>query len=112
MYHLERLEQQQLHMTDTPLYGILTVRVYFNHDCLFVEVLKARDILPLDSNGKQKEEKKRKPPKSFQSFIRAYTFWHKQSDHAEALDQIGIKKLHCHFLSQEMPCILIPRIFP
>lgn len=57
MYHLERLEQQQVHLTaDTPLFGVLTVRVYFNHDCLFVEVLKARDILPLDSNGKIRVE--------------------------------------------------------
>lgn len=48
---MERLELQQRIQFDTPLYGILTVRVYFNHDSLFVEILKARDVIPLDSNG-------------------------------------------------------------
>ncbi|TRY68734.1 hypothetical protein TCAL_10740 [Tigriopus californicus] len=50
-FHLERLDLQQRIQFDTPLYGILTVRVYFNHDSLFVEILKARDVIPLDSNG-------------------------------------------------------------
>ena len=50
-YYLECLEHQQQIQFDCPLFGVLTVRVYFNHDCLFVEVLKARDVIPLDSNG-------------------------------------------------------------
>ncbi|GBP67477.1 BAI1-associated protein 3 [Eumeta japonica] len=38
----------------TPLpspYGSISVRVYFNHDSLCVEVLAARDVIPLDPNG-------------------------------------------------------------
>ncbi|XP_061715227.1 BAI1-associated protein 3 [Cydia pomonella] len=38
----------------TPLpspYGSILVRVYFNHDSLSVEVLSARDVIPLDPNG-------------------------------------------------------------
>ncbi|XP_048487474.1 BAI1-associated protein 3 [Plutella xylostella] len=38
----------------TPLpspYGSILVRVYFNHDSLCVEVLSARDVIPLDPNG-------------------------------------------------------------
>ena len=49
MYHMERLEQNCA--IDAPAYGVLTVRVYHNHDCLFVEVLNAKDVIPLDSNG-------------------------------------------------------------
>ena len=33
-------------------YGILTARIYFSNDCLFVEILSARDVVPLDNNGK------------------------------------------------------------
>ncbi len=32
-------------------YAHVYCRVYFRHDCLFVEVLNARDVIPLDSNG-------------------------------------------------------------
>ena len=32
-------------------YGILTARIYFSNDCLFVEILSARDVVPLDNNG-------------------------------------------------------------
>jgi len=32
-------------------YGSLAVRAYFNHDSLCVEVLHARDVVPLDPNG-------------------------------------------------------------
>lgn len=34
-------------------YGSLFVRVYFNHDSLCVEVLQARNVIPLDPNGKE-----------------------------------------------------------
>ena len=33
-------------------YGMLTVRVYFSNECLFVEILSAKDVVPLDNNGK------------------------------------------------------------
>lgn len=32
-------------------YGILAVRAYLNHDSLFVEVINAKDVIPLDPNG-------------------------------------------------------------
>ncbi|XP_067211831.1 BAI1-associated protein 3 isoform X3 [Linepithema humile] len=32
-------------------YGVLTVRAYLNHDSLCVEVINARDVIPLDPNG-------------------------------------------------------------
>ncbi|XP_046403899.1 BAI1-associated protein 3-like [Ischnura elegans] len=59
MYHAERLRLQQQIMasgsvsseTERAEYGTLTVRAYFNHDSLCVEVLSARDIIPLDPNG-------------------------------------------------------------
>ena len=41
----ERVEGQE--------YGSLFVRVYFNHDSLCVEVLQARNVIPLDPNGKK-----------------------------------------------------------
>ncbi len=51
MYYMERLEwQQQQSPQDFPC-GLLSVRVYFNHDSLFVEVLNAKSVLPMDSNG-------------------------------------------------------------
>ncbi len=50
MYYMERLEQSSY---SNDAFGVLTVRVYFNHDCVFVEVLRARDVIPLDSNGKK-----------------------------------------------------------
>jgi hypothetical protein len=34
-------------------FGVLSVRVYFNHDCLFVEIIRAKNVLPLDNNGKK-----------------------------------------------------------
>lgn len=37
--------------TLTAEYGILTVRAYLNHDSLCVEVINARDVIPLDPNG-------------------------------------------------------------
>ena len=39
-------------------YGILTARIYFSNDCLFVEVLSARDVVPLDNNGKNNNDNK------------------------------------------------------
>lgn len=49
-FYNERLNEQL--MTETTEYGILTVRAYFHHDSLCVEVLNARDVIPLDPNGK------------------------------------------------------------
>ncbi len=53
MYHMELLErtQQLQQQGDGGGFGSLSVRVNFNHDCVFVEVLRARDVIPLDSNG-------------------------------------------------------------
>ncbi|XP_069958195.1 BAI1-associated protein 3 isoform X2 [Cherax quadricarinatus] len=48
-YHLERLLVQE--RTELQEYGSLFVRVYFNHDSLCVEVLQARNLIPLDPNG-------------------------------------------------------------
>jgi hypothetical protein len=50
LYYMQRL-QDQLN-TDLTEYGVLSVRAYFNHDSLCVEVLNARDVIPLDPNGK------------------------------------------------------------
>lgn len=50
LFYLQRLEEQMLAASPGP-YGILAVRAYFNHDSLCVEVLHARDIIPLDPNG-------------------------------------------------------------
>lgn len=49
MYHIERLQEQLI--TESTPYGVLTVRAYFHHDSLCVEVLNARDVIPLDPNG-------------------------------------------------------------
>ena len=52
MYHLGRLEQQQVHgATEFTPYGVLSIRAYFHHDSLTVEVISARDVIPLDPNG-------------------------------------------------------------
>lgn len=60
LYHAERLDQQQqlqLYGASTAVdsgraqYGILSIRVYFHHDSLSVEILSARDVIPLDPNG-------------------------------------------------------------
>ena len=59
LYHQERLNECQQLMEDgnstnpNQYYGILTARIYFSNDCLFVEVLCARDVVPLDNNGKK-----------------------------------------------------------
>ncbi|XP_054287830.1 BAI1-associated protein 3-like [Macrosteles quadrilineatus] len=49
MYYIERLQEQFI--TEATPYGVLTVRAYFHHDSLCVEVLNARDVIPLDPNG-------------------------------------------------------------
>ncbi len=78
LYHQERFNDQMIlldkHQSgeELPLYGILSVRVYFRNNCLFVEVIRARGktvcvnprpirtdsmkpvftgVIPLDSNG-------------------------------------------------------------
>ncbi|KAL4084626.1 hypothetical protein QTP88_027557 [Uroleucon formosanum] len=49
LYYEDRLmEQQRVKETN---YGVLSVRAYYHHDSLCVEVLKARDVIPLDPNG-------------------------------------------------------------
>ncbi|XP_054263461.1 protein unc-13 homolog 4B-like isoform X2 [Macrosteles quadrilineatus] len=47
--HIARLEEQRK-MATTPM-GLLTVRLQFVHDTLRLEVLNARNLKPLDSNG-------------------------------------------------------------
>ncbi|XP_052132967.1 BAI1-associated protein 3 [Frankliniella occidentalis] len=49
LYHQQRLGAQL--GCDSAEYGVLSVRAYFNHDSLCVEVLSARDVIPLDPNG-------------------------------------------------------------
>lgn len=50
LYYEDRLmEQQRVNETN---YGVLSVRAYYHHDSLCVEVIKARDVIPLDPNGK------------------------------------------------------------
>nr|CAD7398842.1 unnamed protein product [Timema poppensis] len=48
LYYLQRLQDQA--NTESTEYGVLSVRAYFNHDSLCVEVLNARDVIPLDPN--------------------------------------------------------------
>lgn len=50
LFYMQRLQEQQVVTSPGP-YGVLAVRAYFNHDSLCVEVLHARDIIPLDPNG-------------------------------------------------------------
>lgn len=50
IFYLQRLQEQMIVTSPGP-YGVLAVRAYFNHDSLCVEVLHARDIIPLDPNG-------------------------------------------------------------
>ncbi|XP_069688099.1 BAI1-associated protein 3 isoform X2 [Periplaneta americana] len=49
LYYQQRLQDQL--STEVTEYGVLSVRAYFNHDSLCVEVLNARDVIPLDPNG-------------------------------------------------------------
>ncbi|XP_050430788.1 BAI1-associated protein 3 isoform X3 [Adelges cooleyi] len=49
LYYEDRLADQQ--RVKDAHYGVLSVRAYYHHDSLCVEVLKARDVIPLDPNG-------------------------------------------------------------
>ncbi|XP_025193246.1 BAI1-associated protein 3 isoform X2 [Melanaphis sacchari] len=49
LYYEDRLKEQQ--RVKEANYGVLSVRAYYHHDSLCVEVLKARDVIPLDPNG-------------------------------------------------------------
>ncbi|XP_072156728.1 BAI1-associated protein 3 isoform X1 [Bemisia tabaci] len=49
LYYQDRLREQL--MTESTEYGVLSVRAYYHHDSLCVEVLNARDVIPLDPNG-------------------------------------------------------------
>lgn len=55
LFHCNRLADQLSVMAQGAQcpapYGVLGVRAYFNHDSLCVEVLHARDVIPLDPNG-------------------------------------------------------------
>ncbi|XP_029160484.1 BAI1-associated protein 3 isoform X4 [Nylanderia fulva] len=48
-FYYQRLQDQ--YNTVSYEYGVLTVRAYLNHDSLCVEVISARDVIPLDPNG-------------------------------------------------------------
>ncbi|XP_055620183.1 BAI1-associated protein 3 isoform X2 [Toxorhynchites rutilus septentrionalis] len=50
LFYLQRL-QEQLNTTGPTNLGTLSVKAYFNHDSLCVEVLHAKDVIPLDPNG-------------------------------------------------------------
>ncbi|XP_055527058.1 BAI1-associated protein 3 isoform X4 [Wyeomyia smithii] len=50
LYYLQRLQEQLNTVGPTGL-GVLSVKAYFNHDSLCVEVLNAKDVIPLDPNG-------------------------------------------------------------
>ncbi|KAL1129161.1 hypothetical protein AAG570_013692 [Ranatra chinensis] len=49
LYYAQRLFEQLA--VESMEYGVLSVRAYFHHDSLCVEVLNARDVIPLDPNG-------------------------------------------------------------
>lgn len=51
LYYEDRLMEQQ--RTKEITYGVLSVRAYYHHDSLCVEVLKAQNVIPLDPNGKR-----------------------------------------------------------
>ncbi|XP_065084471.1 BAI1-associated protein 3 isoform X2 [Ochlerotatus camptorhynchus] len=50
LFYLQRLQEQLNTLGPTSL-GSLSVKAYFNHDSLSVEVLHAKDVIPLDPNG-------------------------------------------------------------
>lgn len=50
LFYIQRL-QEQCTLGAPSGYGLLAVRAYFNHDSLCVEILHARDVIPLDPNG-------------------------------------------------------------
>lgn len=49
--HVSRLKEQQDMVSATN--GLLTVRLQFVHDMLRIEVMNARNLKPMDSNGKR-----------------------------------------------------------
>jgi hypothetical protein len=49
-YHLEQREQQIA--MELPSCGLLTVRIQFVEDLLRIEILNARNLHPMDTNGK------------------------------------------------------------
>lgn len=49
-YHLERREEQMA--LEVATHGLLTVRMQFVEDLLRIEVLNARNLHPMDTNGK------------------------------------------------------------
>lgn len=53
LFYMQRLQEQirLQNSTEPAQYGILSVRAYFNHDSLCVEVLRAQNVIPLDPNG-------------------------------------------------------------
>lgn len=53
MFYVQRLQEQyQIQNSNGPAqFGVLSVRAYFNHDSLCVEVLRATNVIPLDPNG-------------------------------------------------------------
>lgn len=54
LFYIQRLQeqiQQQSNNAAPAPYGILSIRAYFHHDSLCVEVLHAKDVIPLDPNG-------------------------------------------------------------
>lgn len=50
LFYLQRLHEQ-LNTSGPTSLGSLSVKAYFNHDSLSVEVLHAKDVIPLDPNG-------------------------------------------------------------
>ncbi|XP_055611550.1 BAI1-associated protein 3 isoform X2 [Uranotaenia lowii] len=50
LFYLQRLQEQLNTIGQTQL-GVLSVKAYFNHDSLCVEVLHAKNVIPLDPNG-------------------------------------------------------------
>ncbi|KFB48238.1 AGAP005816-PA-like protein [Anopheles sinensis] len=50
LFYMQRL-QEQLNTVGPTSLGSLSVKAYFNHDSLCVEILHAKDVIPLDPNG-------------------------------------------------------------
>ena len=48
-YYHERLNEQ--YSVIAPEYGTITLRSYFHHDFLCVEIFSAKDVIPLDPTG-------------------------------------------------------------
>lgn len=49
LYYNDRLKEQST--VESTEYGVLSVRAYYHHDSLCIEVLNAKDVIPLDPNG-------------------------------------------------------------